>query len=391
MPRPIPTSLQSAPNSPPLVVKATTLDFKITTALYGGGVEAGLPDRVTPIRATEVRAALRFWWRASRGSMFGSLEKMREMEGEIWGDTDRLSPIIVEIVDARLGTEVQSMRREGTRTVYEEPRYALFPAQSKDKDRNLDCRPIFKGGSFQLKYRCPAHLQPEMNAALRYWIHFGGIGSRTRRGLGALHCSDPYYVKGANWYQPAELPAEASRTEWPQIKGGFLAMGTSPQPHQRAWEMAVDLLKDFRQQRTGHMGRSLWPEPDAIRRKTGQSSPAHATPITTVDEFPRSQFGMPILFQFRQDAHRRGDPDLQTLVPTRNGKAMERMASPVILKPMAVSATHSLPICLFLNAPGAQGLVLKEAGIAVQAGGRDVLAEFRTLASTKHGMAVYGL
>ena len=58
-----------------LIVQERT--YKLITPLYGGGVEAGKTDSVTPIRGTEIRGQLRFWWRAMRGGQFnGDLQTM---------------------------------------------------------------------------------------------------------------------------------------------------------------------------------------------------------------------------------------------------------------------------------------------------------------------------
>ncbi len=47
-------------------------DVLLATTMFGGGVDAGSQDvatndPVTPIRGTEIRGQLRFWWRATRG------------------------------------------------------------------------------------------------------------------------------------------------------------------------------------------------------------------------------------------------------------------------------------------------------------------------------------
>jgi CRISPR/Cas system CMR-associated protein Cmr1 (group 7 of RAMP superfamily) len=44
------------------------LSVRIVTALYGGGVEAGMIDTLTPFRAPSVRGHLRYWWRATCGA-----------------------------------------------------------------------------------------------------------------------------------------------------------------------------------------------------------------------------------------------------------------------------------------------------------------------------------
>lgn len=36
---------------------------ELVTPMYGGGVQAAMPDVSMPIRATAIRGQLRFWWR----------------------------------------------------------------------------------------------------------------------------------------------------------------------------------------------------------------------------------------------------------------------------------------------------------------------------------------
>jgi CRISPR-associated protein Cmr1 len=387
-----PIEFAEAPDSPPPIRASHTIAFRIITATYGGGVAAGAPDRITPVRATECRGQLRFWWRASRGAQCATLDEMRAAEGSIWGATDHRSPIEIEIVNAHLGVETPTVRREGQRTVYAEPRYALFPAQSKDSNGRF--RPIFKGGSFQVRFRCPAKYVDDLDAALRYWTNFGGICGRTRRGLGAVYCR--IYSGVQQFYNPADFPEQISTRPWPQLKGAKLVVGDpiAAVEHTEAWEAAVNLLRDFRQQRNGRMGRSKWPEPDAIRRITGQCAAAHSRPNHTVDEFPRGRFGAPIIFHFRHDGHRNGDPDDTTLLPVKGGAVFERMASPLILKPLAISETRSVPMCMLLNAPQPERFVLREESgydHAVNAGGRDVLMEFLDFAHKEWRGAYYQL
>nr|HID14673.1 type III-B CRISPR module RAMP protein Cmr1 [Anaerolineae bacterium] len=59
--------------------------YKLITPLFGGGAEPQKPDEVTVIRASEIRGLLRFWWRATRGGQFGSLDELRCAEEAIWG------------------------------------------------------------------------------------------------------------------------------------------------------------------------------------------------------------------------------------------------------------------------------------------------------------------
>src|SRR5260370_9973451 len=62
-------------------------EYELITPLFGGGVTPNEADPVTPIRGTEIRGHLRFWWRACRGGnaeFNGALPKMKKAERELW-------------------------------------------------------------------------------------------------------------------------------------------------------------------------------------------------------------------------------------------------------------------------------------------------------------------
>ncbi len=93
-----------------------------------------------------------------------------------------------------------------------------------------------------------------------------------------------------------------------------------------SWRNLAEAYKNFRQWRNGARGRSKWPEPDEIRRITRKNSPGHE-PRHPVNKFPRGQFGLPIIFHFKDKD--KGDPPDTTL----KGQAYERLASPLGFKP----------------------------------------------------------
>jgi CRISPR-associated protein Cmr1 len=107
--------------------------------------------------------------------------------------------------------------------------------------------------------------------------------------------------------------------------------GNPGRPHQ-AWVTCLKKMQAFRQNRRNNggprPGRSYWPEPDAIRKVTRRASPEHSTPVSKVNAFPRADFGMPIIFHFKDD--RQGDPRDRSLQPS---KEVDRYPSPVILRP----------------------------------------------------------
>lgn len=106
------------------------------------------------------------------------------------------------------------------------------------------------------------------------------------------------------------------------------------------------MYKKLRQDRPPGGGPTSWPEPNEIRDIRTKRLPASA------QGFPRGALGLPVLFQFKSP----GDPPTQTLAPDDT----DRMASPVILRPRAISATQAVPTILILNTKRPAGLSLYE-------------------------------
>ncbi len=71
-------------------------EYELITPLFGGGVETKKADEVSVIRATEIRGHLRFWWRATRGGQFSTIEDLKKHEDAIFGSTERNSAFQIE-------------------------------------------------------------------------------------------------------------------------------------------------------------------------------------------------------------------------------------------------------------------------------------------------------
>jgi CRISPR-associated protein Cmr1 len=95
-------------------------------------------------------------------------------------------------------------------------------------------------------------------------------------------------------------------------------------------------------------GRSLWPEPDTIRRIIRECPSRHSEPIWTNDWFPRADFGLPIQTEFKDapgvpEAER--DPEGKFLLRPDDA---DRWPSPVLLKVIPLKE-GLLQACLILN------------------------------------------
>ena len=392
--------------------------YSLITPMFGGGVEPARLDEVTVIRGSEIRGQLRFWWRACRGGQFGGdCEKMKQVENFIWGKaykkgdkTEEHQDIVQIAVEATNSKKVKHLYPFGMpqrnperqhQPTYDVPQYAAFPLREKKQA-------VFDGISFTLTITFPREkrleeevviqVANEVKAALWAWETFGGIGARTRRGFGALRCES---VKEGDDIKSPDLPlAEPAQTlEWLQKKlECYVGQATAWPPDvthlpvsfveretcrivrgnngandpTSLWKILVDKLGRFRQM--GRIsagkkvpGRSLWPEPDTIRYLTNQSlkrkdrQPVLQPPI---DKFPRAAFGLPIIFHFKdnKDNDRRpdscnpfGDPR-QTVLQE---KGFERLASPLILKPLACQSGNSIGLAVILACARSKPLQLE--------------------------------
>lgn len=324
-----------------------TYQVEVITPIYGGGVKAGEPDKDMPIRASAIRGQLRYWWRflaMNREDKPLQGEDLFKEERRIWGgmtdnpDEDGSSKVFVQVkmISNNLSKSIQPCGHYETLTNKNTgktsfpfkfdnniPPYSLFPAQGKP--------PIGKGQppqenphtvilpplTFKLTIRINIsdcdNDQQIVYDAVTWWLNFGGIGARTRRGLGSI------YSKDAKILNAEDVGIYSCNLE--QI---------TAQNANDAWNKAIIKLQQFRQGRgfgreQGHgnrPGRSFWPEPDSIREITDK--PGHPIEHEARQSFPRAAFGLPIIFEIRGN----GEPPKTELAPCDS----ERMSSPLILK-----------------------------------------------------------
>ena len=352
--------------------KASQYQVKILTSMLGGGYEAGVSDSLlTPVRGAAIRGSLRWAWRLTRGAGFSTVAELRTAEDRVWGSTNKKSKISVEVLSAQISPGVDAVREVNGRKDFEQPAYALFVAQSET------IRKIHKSGNFELQITFPEAMRVEVEPALKAWLWFSGLGSRTRRGLGALFC--PTLPPSTSLKLPGMAAAATGDVKWPQLSGASYVLGPRSNSATEAWIKAIELYKSYRQNRrpgqtSNRPGRSYWPEPDAIRRLRNQSAPEHRTPVSTDDLFARAEAGLPLIFRFKSY----GDPMDNTL--ELGEEDSDRMASPLIIKPLIVGEREAYPLILALRTPPLpETLVLKQAGapdLRVRQGGVPMIEYF---------------
>jgi len=349
-------------------------EIQVITPIFGGGTEAGVNDPLALIRPSSIRGHLRSWWRATRGANCASVAELRQREGEIWGTTDNPSHVIAKASIKSQGvTYPCAYIPEGknfARFKESHPGYALFPFQGNKKEGTPIAKCTSKV-SFELELIYPQGLSADVEAAVWAWVNFGGVGARVRRGCGALYCQElaPPDASGiSSWYEDRltgfgiVLP---HARQWPILPESLLVKNSNNAL--QAWNDVVGLMQTFRQGQNfgrnpgktpSRPGRSRWPEPETIRSATSQRDPNHSRmPAIPNDAFPRAELGLPIVFHFKDC----NDPKDTELYPVIDGQEMTRMASPLILRPIACRNGEVQQMILCLRAPSTDEVVLKKA------------------------------
>ncbi|MCS6864568.1 MAG: type III-B CRISPR module RAMP protein Cmr1 [Gemmataceae bacterium] len=352
-----------------------TYDIELITPLFGGGVVARENDIHFPIRPTSIRGQLQFWWRATVGAQFTTRQQLRDAQSALWGNTQQASRVQVRVDMLEPVSQPQpcatfQLNSKGRlQPIWESPfqnsalPYALFPFQGQASSKN---NPQVEPASciHRAKFRLTIRIDPgidwasSVEPALWAWVNFGGLGSRTRRGCGALKCS-PWLAKDRNdlMNRVKVYRTNGSLREWPTLAEAFLVGRTSHDPIE-AWKAVISIFRNFRQGESmgrnpgsspQQPGRSRWPEPETIRSITKQRNPRHGRMNHIPDDAcPRAEFGLPIVFHFKDP----NDPPDTVLYPGDGPEGRrERMASPLILKPVALQNGQFVPVIVRLRTP----------------------------------------
>lgn len=336
----------------------TTRTYKVITPLWGGGVEANVNDPVTLIRGSSIRGHLRFWWRALRGNSNGStITAMREKENSIWGSTKVPSQVKISVNVTNKGTKFQARNSRGEQiedvgAMNSKDAYVTFPLRLTYDERQANKAPasLTENIQFSVVLEYPDSVKDEVEAALWAWQTFGGIGARTRRGMGAIECiqvdKDPLVLQSANDFQKSIsenlkkwiVPGSTFPEGVPHISLKLVYKLTGRQNDNTGIEALRNIInqyRDFRQSRRGR-GRSHWPEPDLIRACFPGRTFRHSITHRVRGKAPRAVFGLPLIIHFKNYDDGQGEDPDETTIQGVNG--IDRLASPLIIRPTHLSS-----------------------------------------------------
>jgi len=166
----------------------------VTPLFLGGSNPKGEPE----LRAPSFRGVMRFWLRALLGGILGdNPQEIFKHESAVFGSTEHASPVIVRVQHQSLQFTTYSQLTANKPGLA----YLLFSARAT---RSEPERKAIQG-KFGLTCQSRSGTQsvlPFESAYASLWLltHFGGIGSRSRRGGGNLQ------VQSVQGNVPSSLP-----------------------------------------------------------------------------------------------------------------------------------------------------------------------------------------
>lgn len=342
----------------------TTLTLRIVTPLFSGDDAVTSGDTV---RVPSIRGALRFWFRAvSAGHGVTDPAVLWQQEEEVFGSTNTPSPIALRIRERHLQSTFQHFPQWAVpppNASMPGVQYLLGPGLWSPKEGVL--RPFIPPGrSFELDIRFSRieKIDARFMYALWAWLTFGGLGARTRRGLGQLRLQDvggadlpglwdTNYLAApsdpAGWEQLAGNPAVPDMEDLADHEWGTLISGSPtdggdlpewPVLAPRWWRGRLLSDKEDRWDRALHRAGMEWRGFQLCARpERGLSTPEWDGAIQGTDKrYPRAALGLPVTYYRRPDSDTRQTEFKTTVEAQDEHDGSLRRASPVWIRPVLI-------------------------------------------------------
>ncbi|GEM88333.1 type III-B CRISPR module RAMP protein Cmr1 [Meiothermus granaticius] len=352
-----------------------TLKLRTITPMFGGSATPREVDPNNPVRAASVRGHLRFWWRATAGAQYASAEELFRAEEEIWGSAENYGKVALRVLEPVSSKTVKPsglVEGKGTAKTGPMERFFLHPF-NENKKKGLPEADGLLSVEFTLEL---THAVFETEAehlrrAVRAWIAFGGIGARTRRGVGALEVTQDL----KDWLPatPDQLKtlfttSRSTNQEHTLLAGAVICLGKPQKPNHAdqykghsAWQ---ELGRFWARFRKGHYledpetGETMAYTPMAGGKWRDHKTLLALRPKQERIALAKPFYGLPIEYQDF------GRSFSGTLEAVHSGG--RRMASPVILKPIAFTDGSIRPAVIILNAPAPTRIRVNGEELALQ-------------------------
>lgn len=146
----------------------------------------GADTRSPSLRSSGLKGILRFWWRAAHPNLDNAERKL--LEQQIFGGTASLGEKSDKATQARKSALILQVRDEAYATTLD-----LIP-HKRDIGRNSPTSSYGPGERFEIIFRLRNNefsTMEKLEALLQLSALLGGIGRRTRRGMGVFTVMDP--------------------------------------------------------------------------------------------------------------------------------------------------------------------------------------------------------
>jgi len=170
------------------------LDFEceVITPMFISGADTNTVE----LRSASIKGALRFWWRALYGREFSSIEKMKEAEGKLFGDTEQKSKLRL-YVDVSTPFSISNDNLVNGRTFLVHNHYlSIFDylafglcEYDRNQHRNAYKRKHIKPNSkfiIHFDFNNINNNSEQILKALSCLNSFGGLGAKSRNGFGCI-------------------------------------------------------------------------------------------------------------------------------------------------------------------------------------------------------------
>jgi len=335
---------------------------ELITPMYGGGRFARQTDARHPFRGKGIKHGLRFWWRllAEAGVLpvqaaAWTGRKLYEEECSRFGGRSVNGEPVASVVRVCSTSEASGWAQPGKNQGdwNQVPTYVHGLLGAERGTVTLRASSDLR---IRIRADREADLRAEIDQATRWWSQFGGVGSRTRRGMGSLRLTlrgEGVQADPGDAFKPINHDEAA-------LAGCLLVQRPANSNSLLAWEDCMGRFARFRREGQSTKSRSHWPEPNLLRSLVALLGPiAGQTPTTAADEelpahtaayalvMPRSAYGLPIVGNRLAPAgHVKREDTLGSfrILPADG----DRMASPLIFRIRPVPGQEFEAVVLLL-------------------------------------------
>jgi CRISPR-associated protein Cmr1 len=307
------------------------------TPIFGGGSRSKRGDADQPLRTASIRGQLRMWWRSFQ--QHPTIAELWEAERQLFGGVHG---------ERAVASRVRVLAWAQAEAVKDKPSAFNWALWVMDTHASAS-QQLFKlkEGSGQLRLSGPKGRAQELERMVWLWLMLGGVGGRSRRGLGALWSDQlPVFASGEQWAKELLACSEGLQPRpWPTL-AGLRCLWLQPEPSaEAACGKALEAFKAARGMRDLGPGKS--PRFDGSQRIPQIQSQDWGTIRDSGDRHGTyggytAAFGLPIQYRSSDDKHFKG-----TIMVSPAG--FSRLPSPVLVRPVPLANKQFLPGLVLLQ------------------------------------------